>query len=536
MRAVWMVRLPQIKGGIGYWLSALGYQYQDRSLINRIFLLYFLVFWSAWIFAVFSLLSGAIATILEITQIENPTHALALIGAIIFIIWVLVELFRVSRSSPFIFSEADVHLVCQTPINRRYVALVWFLSAWIEYAIVFSAGGVILGFAFTELHIDGSLGISELLLFLYSGFRAFIIILLLQFACQALIWSFGTTRLRWDRDVSWLPLIPFGIVAWLLILIFMRLGSDSWQTPLSYLLLLPIYYPFQAIADQTGFIYGVMVSLCLAVLSLSLFWIVTGKLNLGRAAAETYQQESIKMAVLFGQADLAQELQQRKRLGLGRRPAKLPDMFGLGSLFWKEILQTWRSLNLRQLAVWLTIFGINLGIFLIPEWSLRALALIVWITLLGDHTTKRFRDDLSHWWLFRLLPFNGYRMVLVDLVLPWFIYVITGWLALVICRQVVAPYTLMFAGLFPIVVAGIVLSAANDILRQSRVSLLLVGEVPKQRALTSFMGVILIAIPVGFLWWLSEFPYLGGLLAGMILIGLDYLIWRDLIGVSRRIE
>lgn len=533
-----MVRLPQIKGGIGYWLSALGYQYQDRSLINRIFLLYFLVFWSAWFIAVFSLLSGAIATILETTQIANPTHALALIGSIIFIIWVLVELFRVSRSSPFIFSEADVHLVCQTPINRRYVALVWFLSAWIEYAIVFSAGGVILGFAFTELHIDGSLGISELLLYLRSGFRAFIIILLLQFACQAFVWSFGTLRLRKERDLSWLPIIPLGLSAWLFLRFFLYLGnsaSDSWHALLSYPLIFPIYYPFQAIAGQTEWIYGVMVSLFLAALSLGLLWMVTGTLNLTRAAAETYQQQSIQMAVRYGNAALAQELQQRHGLGLGRRPNMLPDMPGIWSLLWKDILQTWRSMNLRELVGWLTIFGFTLGILLIPEWSLRAVALVVWVTLLGDHTTKRFRDDISHWWLFRLLPFKGSRMVLVDLALPWVIYVITGWLALVIYRQVVASHTFMFAGLLPFVVAGIILSAANDILRQSGVSLLLVGEIPKQRALASFFGIILVAIPVGILWWLSEFPYLGGILAITILVVLDYLIWRDLIGVYRRI-
>jgi hypothetical protein len=109
-------------------------------------------------------------------------------------------------------------------------------------------------------------------------------------------------------------------------------------------------------------------------------------------------------------------------------------------------------------------------------------------------------------------------------------------MALVICRQVVAPYTFMIAGLLPFVVAGIILSAANDILRQSGVSLLLVGEVPQQRALASFLGIILVAIPVGILWWLGEFPYLGGILACTILIVLDYLIWRDLIGVYRRIE
>ena len=539
MRAVWMVRSRQIKSRIGYWLSALGYQYQDRSINNHVYFLYFLAFWSAWIFAVLTFLAGTIATILESTQIENPNHILALVGATIFLIWVLVELFRVSRISPFIFSEADVYLMCQTPVNRRFVASVWFLGDWLEYAIIFWAGGVILGFTSVELQIEGNLEISELLLYLYSGLRALLIILLLQLAYQALVWSFGTMRLRGEREISWLPIMPLGLAVWLLLRFFLDFGislSDSWHALLSYPLLLPIYYPFQAMAGQTEWFYGVMVSLSLAGLSLGLLWMVTGTLNLNRAAAETYQQESIQMAVRYGKAALAQKLQQRKRLGLGRRPNILPDMHGVWSLLWKDILQTWRSLNLRELVGWLTIFGFTLGILLIPEWSLRALALVIWVTLLGDQTTKRFRDDLSQWWLFRLLPFKGSWMVLIDLVLPWVIYVITGWLALVICRQVLAPYTFIFAGLLPLVVSGIILSAVNDILRQSGVSLLLVGEVPKQRALASFLGVILVAIPVGSLWWLSEFPYLGGVLACTVLVVLDYLIWRDLIGVYRRIE
>jgi hypothetical protein len=534
-----MVRSRQIKSRIVYWLSALGYQYQDRSINNRVYFLYFLAFWSVWIFAVLSLLAGTIATILESAQIDNPNHTLALIGAIIFLIWVLVELFRVSRNSPFIFSETDVYLMCQTPVNRRFVALVWFFGNWLEYAIIFWAGGVILGFTAVELQIEGNLEISELLLYLYSGLQAFLIILLLQLACLALIWSFGTMRLRGERELPWLPIIPLGLAAGLLLRTYLQIGSpvsDSWHALMSYALLWPIYYPFQAAAGQTDWVYAVMVSFSLAAFSLGLLWMVSGGLNLRRAAAETYQQESIQMAVRYGKADLAQKLQQRKRLGLGRRPNVLPDMPGVWSLLWKDILQTWRSVNLRELAGWLAIFGFTVGILLIPEWSLRALALVVWVTLLGDHTTKRFRDDLSQWWLFRLLPFKDSRMVFVDLVLPWVIYVITGWLALVICRQVVAPYSIIIAGLVPFVVAGIILSAANDILRQSGVSLLLVGEVPKQRALASFLGIILATIPVGILWWLGEFPYLGGILAIMTLVVLDYLVWRDLIGIYRRIE
>jgi hypothetical protein len=536
VRAVWMVRIPKVKGQITFWLSALGYQYQDRSITNRLYLLYFLAFWSVWILAVFFLLAGGIAAVIESAQVDNPNLTLALAGAFIFLIWVLVDLSRVSRSSPFIFSEADVHLICQTPINRRSLALVWFLSDWFETAIIFWVGAVVLGFSFAELQIEGSLGISEMYLYFYYSLRAFLIILLLQFAYQSLIWSFGTTRLRGERGVPWLPLIPFGLVVWFLFLILSNLGHDSWQAILSHPLLLSIYYPFLAIVEPDEFIYGVMVTLSLAVLSLGIFWLVTGKLNLGRAAAETYQKESIQMAARYGKDELAQELQQRKRLGLGRKPNKMPDMPGLWSLLWKEILQARRSLNFQQLGGWLVIFGLSLGILLIPEWSLRALTLIVWITLVGNRATQHFRDDLAHWWLFRLLPFLGSRMVLVDLLIPWAGNVITGWLALFIFRQAIAPYASLLAGLLPFIVAGIILATADDILHQSKASLLMVGEVPKQRALASFLSALLLAIPVVILWWLREFPYPGSILALVILLVMDYLLWRDLTRVYRRIE
>ncbi|MFN2214777.1 MAG: hypothetical protein ACK2UE_17035 [Anaerolineales bacterium] len=536
MRAVWMVRLPKIKSQIIFWLSTLGYQYQDRSLTNRLYFLYFLAFWSVWFLAVFFFLAGGIVALLDSMHASNLNFALLVAAALLFIIWVLVELFRVSLSSPFIFSEADVHLVCQTPIDRRKVALVWFLSDWFETAIFFWAGAVVLGFTFAELQIEGSLGLSEMYLYLYYSSRAFLIILFLQFAFQALIWSFGTTRLIGKRGVPWLPLIPLGLIVWFLIHIITNLGNEIWQAVLSYPLLSSIYYPFQAIPGKIDFVVGLMVSMSLAILSLSIFWMVTRKLNLSRAAAETHQKESIQTAVRYGKDELAQEMQQQKRLGPGRNPTKMPEMPGIWSLLWKEALQAFRSLNLEQIAGWLMIFGLGLGILLIPEWSLRGLTLIIWITIVGDRATKHLRDDLAHWWLFRLLPFLGSRMVLVDLLVPWAGNVIMGWLVLLILGKIIAPYASLLAGLLPFIVAGIILSTADDILHQSAASLLLVGEVPRQRALASFLGVLLVAIPAAFFWWLREFPYLGSILALLILLVMDYLLWRDLTRVYRRIE
>jgi hypothetical protein len=63
MDPVWTLFSRRTISRLAYWLSALGYNLRDRSVSNRIYLVYFCFFWIVWVTAVFALLGGAVADV-----------------------------------------------------------------------------------------------------------------------------------------------------------------------------------------------------------------------------------------------------------------------------------------------------------------------------------------------------------------------------------------------------------------------------------------------------------------------------------------
>ena len=139
--AVWLVRSHQIAGDLRYWLTYIGYDKRDHSLSHKIYLAYATVFFSIWAFATLALLAtfvGGILTALaaglgsaqgtgaQLAQAAAGVLALALLG------WWLYTGYKAGRSSPMTFSEDDAALICQTPVSRPAVALLWMLGAWIR--------------------------------------------------------------------------------------------------------------------------------------------------------------------------------------------------------------------------------------------------------------------------------------------------------------------------------------------------------------------------------------------------------------------
>ncbi len=55
---VWILFRRRTLSRLEYWLKALGYNLRDRSLNNKLYLVYFSAFWLLWIVVVFALLAG----------------------------------------------------------------------------------------------------------------------------------------------------------------------------------------------------------------------------------------------------------------------------------------------------------------------------------------------------------------------------------------------------------------------------------------------------------------------------------------------
>lgn len=529
MRPVWMVRSRQIAQKLSFWLTLIGYNPRDHSLSHRIYLVYATIFMSLWGFAMLSLAAGAAATILTVPGTRSASQVAAQVSLFILVIWFLFQLWQVSRRSPFVFSEEDAYLICQTPVRRSFVALSWFLGDWFTQALPFWALGVTFGFAMVESQLGGNVAFSDLFQYIASGLRALSVFFPLHLGLLALLWTLGALRLRGNREWRWLPRL-------VLIAIFLLVSILTWGivkpefaalvAPPGQAIVWPLQYSLQAAFSLHAWTSGMVLALGIAVLGLVALAIAGEGLNLSRAAQESTQREKLQTAQRYGMVDLAREIKRRDRLGIGRSPARLRSRPGLWVLLWKDILQSRYEIGFGEVRNWLVLLGISSGLLLAPDFGSRLFLLAFWIFALGQRTTSRLRADLANWWMLRSLPFSSERLLLTELANPWSLAVGIGWLGILFVGAGLGTLRLTAALLLPPVCLMLSLVAAYDILRQSRAEMLLNGNAPGISALTIVGGAVCLFIPAGMILWLNHLPWIGAFLAVVVSLLLAYGLWR----------
>lgn len=529
MKPVWMVRSRQIAQKLSFWLMLIGYDPHDRSLSHRIYLIYASIFMSLWGFAVLTLAAGATATVLTSMGNGSANQAAVQISLLLLGVWSLYQLWQVSRRSPFIFSEEDAHLICQTPVNRSVVAICWFVGDWFIQALPFWAVSVTFGFAMVEVQLAGNVTFADFFLYIASGLRALSAFFPLHFGLLAVLWALGALRLQGNREWRWFPhLVLIGI---LLVIGSLVLGIENPEwfksiAPIVQRILWPLNYPLQAAFSITPWINGVVVALGVAILGLMALAISGHGINLSRAAQESTQREKIQTAQRYGMLDVVHEVKQRDRLGIGRDPTRLPVRPGLWVLPWKDALQSRHEMGFGTVWNWLLFLGLSAGVFLTPDFGSRILLFAFWVFALGQRTTSRLRSDLTNWWILRSLPFQAERLLLADLAIPWILAVILGWLAIIIVGQTLETFRLTVALLMPFVCLILSLISAYDILRQSKSGMLLNGNVPGVSALAILGGMLCLGFLAGIAWWFSPFRWISMLMTCGASILLVYGTWR----------
>jgi len=529
MKPVWMVRSRQVAQKLSFWLTLIGYDPHDHSLKHRIYLIYASVFMSIWAFAMLTLAAGGTATILTALGTGSVNQIAAQISLLIFGIWFIYQLWQVSRRSPFIFSEEDAYLICQTPVKRNIVALNWFLGDWFSQAWPFWAIGVIFGFALVEPQLGGKISSSDVFQYVISGFRALSVFFPLQVGLLALLWALGAMRLQGNREWHWLPrLVLIGI----LLVVICLLGSMSFPellklfAPVWHAVLSPMDYPLQAAFSIHPWVNGLLVALGIAVVGLAALAIASKDLNLSRAAQESTQRERLATAQRYGMVDLVREIKQRNRLGIGRAPTRLPARPGPWVLLWKDILQSRYQIGSGGIWNWLILLAISLGVLLAPDFGSRILMFFYWLIAVDQRMTSRLRADLANWWTLRSLPFHAESLLLGELAIPWGLTVSIGWLALIFGGHGLGASRLTVALLIPPVCMILGLISAYDVLRQSNTGMLLNGNVPGISWLAILGGMLCLALPAGITWLLSQFRWIGILLAFATSLVLAYGAWR----------
>jgi hypothetical protein len=498
VRTAWLVRGRQMETRFAFWLAAVGYDRRDRSLQHRIYLIYALLFMSGWVFAVFTLFASSGAGLLKAYNPANPPAGAADLALKLTLVWAAFTLIQVSRRSPIVFSEDDAYLICQTPLDRRAVALTWFPADWLQRALPFWAALVTLGFSMAEIRLNGNATAGDIPMYVLTGLRALVAFLPIQMGLCAALWAFGALRLSGYGEPPWLRRS-----AWIgagAILLGM-LPNTPWQV-----VFWPLSFPLVAGFGLSPWLYGSAVGLALAALGLLALWAASGGLNLSVAAQETTGQAAQQAASRLGDFDQAQALRQRERLGLGRPPTRLKAQPGLWVLPWKDAVQSIQAPGWLEILGWLEVLAVALAGALLPYWEGRALAAILWVIFLGQVATRRLREDLAHWSLVRLLPIDSSQALLADLGLSWALGLLLTWLGLIPGLTVLGSASLVLMLLVPVLTATVLLAAAYDILHRCSVSALLAGNAPTVTGRGALLGLVLAAVPLGLLWWLGRQP------------------------------
>jgi hypothetical protein len=539
VQAVWMVRSRQIARKLNFWLALIGYNPRDHSFSHRLYLIYATIFMSGWGFAVLSLFAGAADNLLIMLGFTPMNQAAAALSTLALVIWALFLLWQVTRRSPFVFSENDAYLICQTPAPRSAVALFWFLGDWFEVAALFWAGAVTLGFALAENQLNHKVSLLDFPLIMGFGLRALVIFGLLQLGVMALLWALGGTRLQHARTLPWL--FPLGLLAILavgsgLLFSISRLGLAGITVSFWRVLLWPLIYPAQAAFGAASFSTGLLVALLLSCVGLLALAGVGSGLNLSRAAQETTFREKVETARRYGQTELAREINLRGRLGEGRAPTRLPGRAGPWMLLWKDMLQSSRSLSLEDVWAWLVLFGASSGVGLAPDIGSRGLAMCIWAVLTGPRVTARLQKDLAYWSLLRLLPFSSQNLLLAEMVVPWVMVVSTGWVSLILTGAGLGSWRIAAAILLPGLCAAAAFAAAFDLARQARSDMLLNGSAPGISAVGGLLILACLALPAGMLVLFGNPGVTGSLMASVIAVALAIAFCRLTVSRLQKME
>ena len=535
---VWIIFRRRAFSRLVYWCLVLGIDLRDRSLTNRFYFLYFLLFWTAWAVAIFALVGYTLSGLFGTLSVSSPTTLMILVGAFLLAVWGLFQLWQVTGCSPFIFSEPDAFLLCQAPIRRRSVGMAWFLMDWFGTGLLFAAGAVMISFALTETALPHSASILDLLTYFTASLRTLAVVLPLQMGLQAVLWGLGAWRIRRDRppmqmqSLRLLVLLPgLGLLA--------ALFFPEWRA----IFLAPLTFPLQAAFSTALSIPAWLVREGLGVmvlmLGLAILWVWTDRMHLGRAAQETRLQSSIRLYQGAMNFELARVLKGQSQLKTTLPPSRLPVRSGAWMMVWKDILQSWRTLRLSRVLQWVWIFFLGLGIFLAPGWGVKLVIGGLWAISLGDLATSRLRNDLARWWLLRSLPLRNSQLLLVQLGSACALGLLLGWLALVLVQPSL-PFGLLTAAILPFLVASAALGSARDILDHAKARVLMTPalaeeNVPRQDVQGVLAVLISVGPPLGMLIWGSS--HLGWFILGYLSLPVAILItvmtFRSVLSVYR---
>ena len=137
-KAVNFLRSRQGKTDMRYWFSFVSYDPEEKSLSNRAYLLYLIVFFAIWFFLVLIFVARGFSLLLQLFQPFPTTSASVLLLGLTFAIFSLNLFIKNAHRSPLIFDEEHRYLLCQQAVSPRIIVFRWWQQPWLYNLLVFS--------------------------------------------------------------------------------------------------------------------------------------------------------------------------------------------------------------------------------------------------------------------------------------------------------------------------------------------------------------------------------------------------------------
>lgn len=517
MKVVNWLRSRQEERELAYWLAIVAYEKSDHSFNNRVYLLYLILFFGVWVFVTLTFFASGGALLFKMINPEDPVQIALLVEILLLGIWSLYSTWRAVRRCPVLFSEEDGLLLSQTPIPRSNIILRWLLMPWLKSAIPFWIVAVTLGFSVAEVTMPGAMGANRIIEYLGFGVRSWLAIIPLHLILYGYHWSLGVVRLssrKKQQHWIWVMLV-FLLLVW-----FVLAQSAFMHHPIFSSILIPFSMGFDNAFQWLWWIAGWMVAWAVLVF----LYRASRNFSLSRAVQQTSKELLINTALQYGITQIAAQEKTQRRLGVERRPSRIPAVDGPGILLWKDLLQSHRTFRLTSVFNWLQIFVLLFIIPVLPDLGSRGLVIMWWIIQLARISIQRLRSDLAVWPVIRQLPISTKKFLLYDFGLCYFLEMLISLAGFFLGGAMFGAQMPGFALLIPGMIAAIFSAAAFDVIRRSNSGLLLNGSVPELSAGGILLGILVAGIPLVLLVAITS--GLGMVLAFTLSLGLAYLAFE----------
>jgi hypothetical protein len=399
--AVLWLRWRQFRDGAVYWLRVLGYQPKDRSLSQKLYVVYLAGIGLIWFGAMWTFVydqANALGSFLPLPALASLLVLLPVLG-LVAQVYVMVNALR---STPLKLSFADMAYLAGSPISPTAPVVVGFMRQVLLRLLLFSIGFAIIA-VFVMRPLGPHLGTDAVI-------RSILATIPFVLLTWAIAWLCGILRLVFPKIGQWhyLWLIP------LLLLPFAYLAPDF------------ILWPSRAFLLN---VYGLLPGWILPFVLLLAFVLIyvlarlSDRLNMVQATDESIIYARIQALGLLAWRQL--DLQFRIRLQstqAARKPfLSLPKAEGL----WMLMTRAGLSYIRHPLMLLLNLFWGAAMTYVAVSIVVNRLPVQVWIgwLLVASFVPPNgllyvFRVDLEERFLRQFLPFDGFQLFIADVILP----------------------------------------------------------------------------------------------------------------------